>query len=446
MHDEIRILIVEDEIIIANDIKRALQKFKYEIVDIVKSGETAIQTVESEKPNLVLVDILLEGTLDGIDITNTIQQRYNVPVIYLTAYSDQRTLNEAKLTAPYGYISKPFEDKELYSSIEMALYKFQLDQALKDAKLKIEKLHHIAIELATCESNASIFKTTAKALKEIFGISKFAFYKREKDQLVLQTEKPMKIFKPKYNIAEGIIGKIFSLDDMCICSSQAEIEAIEPSWKNIRSAIGYRIGDEDVFVAISSEEMAFSTELADMLTILFNHTIEAVKRMLYENLLKKKAVIDPLTNVYNRLYYDQSLKYEMKLAKRYDNEIGFIVIDINNLKKINDEYGHNKGDEALKFVASLLFSQARESDNVIRSGGDEFLLMLPQTGKEVEIVEKRLRKAIIDFNKKSELPFPVDFAIGSAFWNIEMNKSTEEIIEEADKKMFIDKQKSANSR
>jgi len=446
MLKEINILIVEDEIIIANDIKRALQKFNYNIIDIVKSGETAIKTVEKTKPDLVLVDILLEGTLDGIDITNTIQSEHNVPVIYLTAYSDQRTLNEAKLTAPYGYISKPFEDKELYSAIEMALYKFQLDQVLKDAKYKIEKLHHIAIELATCESDKTIFRTTEKALKEIFGITKYAFYKRIEDKLILQTEKPMKIFKSKYNIAEGVIGKIFSLDDMCICSSQTEIEAIEPSWKNIHSAIGYRIGDEDIFIAISTEEEAFDIELADILNILFNHTVEALKRLQYENLLKKKAVIDPLTNVYNRLYYDQSIKYEMKLANRYNNEIGFIVIDVNNLKKINDEYGHNKGDEALKFVASLLFSQARESDNVIRSGGDEFLLMLPQTGKEVEIVEKRLRQVMIDFNKKSELPFPVNFAIGSAFWSTEMNKSTEEIIEEADKKMFIDKRNSIDSR
>jgi len=72
--------------------------------------------------------------------------------------------------------------------------------------------------------------------------------------------------------------------------------------------------------------------------------------------------------------------------------------------------------------------------------------MLPQTGKEVEIVEKRLRQAIINSNTKSELPFPVDFAIGSAFWSNKMNKSTEEIIEEADKKMFVDKRNSANSR
>ena len=91
--------------------------------------------------------------------------------------------------------------------------------------------------------------------------------------------------------------------------------------------------------------MAFSNELAEMLNILFKHTNEALKRLEYENLLKKKAVIDPLTNVYNRLYYIQAIKYEVKLAKRYNNDIGIIVVDINNLKKINDEHGHSMGDK-----------------------------------------------------------------------------------------------------
>ncbi|MEA2096013.1 MAG: GGDEF domain-containing protein, partial [Candidatus Cloacimonadota bacterium] len=278
------------------------------------------------------------------------------------------------------------------------------------------------------------------------SISDFVFYRKQKNQLVLQTEEPLTIFKAKYNITEGIAGEVFNSNGMCIYSKQLELAAIEPNWKDVGSVIGCRIGDEDIFFAVSNSEEAFNDELAEMLSILFKHTNEALKRIDYENLLKKKAVIDPLTNVYNRLYYNQAIKYEVKLAKRYKNDIGFIVIDINNLKKINDEYGHNRGDKALKFVADLLVSQARETDNVIRSGGDEFLVMLPQTGKEVKIVENRLRKKIVDFNKKSKLPFPVNFAIGSAFWNIELNKSTEEIIKEADNKMYIDKRNSAKSR
>ncbi len=446
MKKRINILIVEDELIIANGVKVTLEKFGYNIVDIAKTGEAAIQKIEITKPDLVLVDIMLEGKLDGIDITDTIQQVYNIPVIYVTAYSNPRRINKAKLTAPYGYITKPFEDKELYYTIEMALHKSQLDRALKEAKYKIEKLHSVAIDLATCESRKSIFKETGNALENIFSISDFVFYRRQKNQLVLQTEEPLIIFKAKYNITEGIAGEVFSSNGMCIYSKQLELAAIEPNWEDIGSVVGCRIGDEDIFFAVSNSEEAFNDELAEMLSILFKHTNEALKRIDYENLLKKKAVIDPLTNVYNRLYYNQAIKYEVKLAKRYKNDIGFIVIDINNLKKINDEHGHNMGDKALKFVADLLVSQARETDNVIRSGGDEFLVMLPQTGKEVKIVENRLRKKIVDSNKKSKLPFPVNFAIGSAFWNIELNKSTEEIIKEADNKMYIDKRNSAKSR
>ena len=317
---------------------------------------------------------------------------------------------------------------------------------LKEAKYKIEKLHDVAIELATCESEKCIFQETENALESIFGISDVAFFRKEKNHLVLKTKKHLDLFKTRYKITEGIAGKVFNSDNVCIYSHQSEFSEFEPAWEDIESVIGCRIGDEDIFLAVSHNERAFNKELAEILSILFKHTNGTLKRIKYENLLKKKAVIDPLTNVYNRLYYDQAIKYEMKLSKRYKYNIGFIVVDINNLKKINDEHGHNLGDKALKFVASLLVSQARDSDNVIRSGGDEFLLMLPQTGEEVEIVEKRMRSALISYNKKSKLPFPVTFAIGSAFWNIEMNKTIEEIIKEADNKMYADKQNSAKSR
>lgn len=446
MKKQIRILIVEDEAIIANDIKRTLEKFGYVITDIAKSGEAALQMVQESTPDLVLVDILLEGSLNGIDITQTIQQEYNIPVIFVTAFSDPKTISKAKLTAPYGYIPKPFEDNELFSSIEMALHKFKLDKIQKEVKIKIEKLHNVAIKLAACESRDCVFKEIGKALKDIFNISIHAFYTQERDYLILQTKQNLKIFKTRYEIAEGIAGKIFSSEDICIYSQRNEFSEIEPEWENIGSVIGCGIGDRDVFLAVSNDEMAFSDELAEMLTILFKHTNEALKRLEYENLLKKKAVIDPLTNVYNRLYYNQAIKYEVKLAKRYNNDIGIIVLDINNLKKINDEHGHSMGDKALEFIASMIISQVRDSDIVIRIGGDEFLLILPQTGSVVEIVEKRLRKGAIDQNEKNILPFPVNFAIGSAFWNANMDISIDDIIKEADNKMYTDKRESVKKK
>jgi len=445
MRKKINILIVEDEIIIANDIKRALEKFQYNVVDIVKSGEKALEIAKKTKPDIVLVDILLEGFLDGFDITDTIQKEYNIPVIYVTAYSDRKTLKEAKLTAPYGYVYKPFDDKELYSSIEMALYKFEMDNGLKQAKQKVEDLHNIAVELATCESKIAIFEKTASALKELLGIENFAFYTRIEDQLIIQTRQSMKLFKPKYQLTEGIIGEVFGSDNIVLFNSK-DLHATDADWKNVRSAIGCTIGTNDVFIAVSHDKNRFNFQTADMLKILFNHTQEALKRIEYENLLKKKAIIDPLTNVYNRLFLDQAIKYEIKLAKRYSNEIGFIVIDINNFKEINDNNGHKIGDKVLQFIAALLVDQARESDNVIRTGGDEFLLMLPQTGEAVKVVENRLRKKIITANSNSEFDFDIGLALGSSYWNLSMNKSIENVVEEADKKMYIDKSKKSNKK
>ncbi|MTJ10714.1 EAL domain-containing protein [Anabaena sp. UHCC 0204] len=123
----IKILIVEDELLIANNLARKLTKLGYTIVDIVSSGEKAIQMAGEKQPNLVLMDIVIKGEIDGIQAAAKISQKYGIPVIYLTAYADNETLERAKSTTPFGYILKPFKDKELQVTIEIALQKYQAD-------------------------------------------------------------------------------------------------------------------------------------------------------------------------------------------------------------------------------------------------------------------------------------------------------------------------------
>ncbi|MBN1889727.1 MAG: GAF domain-containing protein [Thermoflexales bacterium] len=127
---EARIVIVEDERIVARDIQKRLTSLGYTIVAIVNSGEAAIQEVSRLLPDLVLMDIMLKGALDGIRAAQQIRDRLGIPVIYLTAHSDETTLQRAKLTGPFGYIVKPFEERELHISIEMALYKHHMERQL----------------------------------------------------------------------------------------------------------------------------------------------------------------------------------------------------------------------------------------------------------------------------------------------------------------------------
>jgi two-component system, cell cycle sensor histidine kinase and response regulator CckA len=125
------ILVVEDESIVAKDVRSRLQRQGYEVTSIVATGEDAIDHAGKERPQLVLMDIMLKGTMDGIAAAEIIRQRYDIPVVYLTAYADDQTLQRAKITEAFGYLLKPFEERELQITIEMALFKFDTERRLR---------------------------------------------------------------------------------------------------------------------------------------------------------------------------------------------------------------------------------------------------------------------------------------------------------------------------
>lgn len=129
-----RILVVEDEGIVAEEIRSRLKRLRYAISAVAFSGEEAIRKAEETHPDLVLVDIRLRGGMDGVKTAEEIRVRFDIPVVFVTAYADEATLQRAKTTEPYGYILKPFEDKELRSSIEVALYKHNIERRLKESE------------------------------------------------------------------------------------------------------------------------------------------------------------------------------------------------------------------------------------------------------------------------------------------------------------------------
>jgi len=126
-----KILIVEDEAIVANDIKETLKSLGYSVSGIAKSGELALEKIKETHPDLVLMDIHLAGQMDGIKTAGRVHVLYNIPVIYLTANVDKALLDRAKVTEPYGYVIKPFDERELHSVIEIALYKHRIEREIK---------------------------------------------------------------------------------------------------------------------------------------------------------------------------------------------------------------------------------------------------------------------------------------------------------------------------
>lgn len=127
-----KLLVVEDETIVAKDIQNNLKKLGYTVTAIAMSGKEAISKVSEDLPDLVLMDISLKGDIDGLETAKYLQSRYKIPVIYLTAYADDYTLERAQLTEPLGYILKPFKARELHATIQVALSKCRMERKLKE--------------------------------------------------------------------------------------------------------------------------------------------------------------------------------------------------------------------------------------------------------------------------------------------------------------------------
>ena len=130
--DRIRLLIVEDENLVARDIENMATSQGYEVCGIASSADEALAVAAESRPDIILMDVIIKGSLDGIAVAEKIWDAHHIPVIYVTAYADEQTLKRAKITEPFGYILKPFDERELKIAIEMAFYKSRMGMKLRE--------------------------------------------------------------------------------------------------------------------------------------------------------------------------------------------------------------------------------------------------------------------------------------------------------------------------
>lgn len=199
----VKILIVEDELIIAEDVKNMLTTMEYEVVDVVIDYDEAIAILETQKPDLILLDVNLNSHKDGIDLAELINEKYKIPFIFTTSYSDSLTLNRAKDTNPINYLVKPFKKEQLFSTIEMALYSLSQENGqtaptdndaliIKDAlfikdKFKYTKLNISDILWIKSDGNYLEIQTTKK--EELIRATLTNFIERLNNELFFRTHK-----------------------------------------------------------------------------------------------------------------------------------------------------------------------------------------------------------------------------------------------------------------
>lgn len=175
------ILVVEDESIVSKDIQHSLNKLGYNVVGAAATGEKALDLAREFKPDIVLMDIMLKGDMNGIQTAEIIRSEFSIPVVFLTAYADESTLSKAKITEPYGYIIKPFKEIDLHTSIEMAIYKHGKEQEI----IKERDLLYSIVENKEATNGFIFVKSNSKLVKlkttDIFYIEAL------KDYVVIHT-------------------------------------------------------------------------------------------------------------------------------------------------------------------------------------------------------------------------------------------------------------------
>ncbi|MBC8214146.1 MAG: GGDEF domain-containing protein [Candidatus Marinimicrobia bacterium] len=342
---------------------------------------------------------------------------------------------------------------ELIQEIETLLTRIsELESSTRDeiktieqSKQKIEWLHKAARNIATCETEVEVYRTTVLEAREILNYTDCTLDIIEDNKFVVKAKIAQTFSKEEWtremDIDEGIAGKTHKTGKTILITDLSKEANAKPSTKNIQSAISAPIGSLGIFQVISNKINAFSEEDVQMLELLLGHTAEKLNRIKLQKEIRNQAIHDPLTGVYNRHYLHKILKQEEKRSKRYSRSVAFIMIDLNGLKKVNDKYGHKIGDDLIHTVADLLLKEARQTDVVFRYGGDEFLIVLPETGEEVDIIKQRINIRVEQWNKLNpNALYRVSFALGSAYWSPKKTDATiEEIIALADKKMYENK-------
>jgi diguanylate cyclase (GGDEF)-like protein/PAS domain S-box-containing protein len=358
------ILIVEDDVAFALGIRNNLESNDYQVAGQTDRGEDAVKKAEELHPNLVLMDISLKGEMNGIEAAEQIRTKFDIPVIFLTAHTDPSIIELARKAEPYGYILKPFEERELAIAIEIGLYKYSMEKKLRESEERYD--------LAARGANDGLWDWNLKNNEIYYSPRWIAMLGFKEGEIDNNPDEWLKRVHPddQKRVRENLISHING------DTSHFQYE--------------YRIQHANgTYVWILTRGLAVRDTEGKAYRIAGSQT-DLTARKLIEERLAYGALHDGLTGLPNRELFMDRLKQRMELTKRRpDNLFAVLFLDIDRFKVINDSLGHAVGDQLLNTTARRLQLCMRPEDTVSRLSGDEFAILL----NEVQDVSDAVRVA-----------------------------------------------------
>lgn len=341
-----RILVVEDESIVALDIQERLESLGYEVPATVGSGEKAVDQAGMLRPDLVLMDIQLQGRMDGVEAARQIRQRFDIPVIYLTANADHPTVQRAKVTEPFGYVIKPFEERELHTNIEVALYRHQAERKLKESEERYRFLAELSPEAIIVQSDDRIVYANPAAAR-LFGAPGIETL-----------------------LGRAVAGFIHTDHRENFRARERHLRESQKS--DLKGEKFTRLDGQVRDVEVVMASVTYAGKPATQIL-----TRDITERKRAEEQLLHDAFHDSLTKLPNRALFIDHLRLAINHCRRRNGYLfAVLFIDLDRFKLINDSLGHLIGDELLIATARRLESCLRDGDTIARLGGDEFTILL----------------------------------------------------------------------
>lgn len=345
------VMVVEDEALVARDLSIRLQSMNYQVAATCGTPEAALKHVSEQIPDIILMDINLNADKDGIEVAAIIQQSNDIPIIFCTAYSGGDVLERAKITAPYGYILKPIDSRELEITIEMALYKHGIEHKLHDTANNLSvTLNSVEDAVISCDQSGKILLANPKAIA---------------------------LCKLDFAPIGRMITDIVSFTDIDTGIENVDINYWLSEKQHCHHQNNYLLrnyADTTIPIELNVASLEDKNGQHNGLVFAFR---DISRRIHFEEQLKKNAMEDPITHLPERAMMFERLKLAVKRAD-LDPKYKFAVIFLNldRFRIINDGLNHEFGDEVLRQVSKKLLAQLRDIDMLSRFSSDTFVCLI----------------------------------------------------------------------
>lgn len=358
-----QILVVDDSRFLAQITADTLNRHGYH-TEIALTGEEAVEKICSGifSPGLILMDIEMGAGMDGAQAARLVQQCREIPVVFLSAHTELEVVEKIRSVASYGYVLKGTGENVLISIVEMALKLYEVNSL---ANMYQQIIENSLTEIYIFYLETLKFLAVNRGARENLGYSMEELC--DMTPLDLEAELDLQSLKARL---EPLV---------CQSSEQLLFNSL------------HRRKDGSLYPV----EIHLQLHCCQGKKVCVALVIDQTDRMELEEELWLLAATDALTNVYNRRYFTQKIEEEIERARRSGSNFSLVMLDIDRFKNVNDLYGHNAGDVVLKSMAEMIRNRIRKIDTIARWGGEEFVLLLPETDASAAMsLAETLRKQL----------------------------------------------------